>query len=202
MSRREREKEFKKQYIAEAACRLFLDSSYQAVTVEDIAREAEFGKGTLYQFFESKDDILTYILEQSLVKLCDDIKTQCLAGPDPREAFNRLIALEYRYYNDFGRLFLAFKRHKVDGVLNPQLLFRVLPKAEESKQLAAEVLERGIREQFIIPVDSNQLARAVECIVFGFILSGQAIDIARGDPDKDLELIRIVFSNGILLHQE
>ena len=30
--------------------------------MEDIAKEAEFGKGTLYQYFESKEDILVFVL--------------------------------------------------------------------------------------------------------------------------------------------
>ncbi len=199
MSRRDREKEFKKKYIAEAAYRLFASSSYEAVTVEDIAREAEFGKGTLYQFFESKDDLLAYILEEGLDRICSEIASECSAAVDPREALNRLITLQYGFHKDFVHLFLAFKRN-TDDLPNPDIAARVRLMLDRKAALSEQVLERGIRERVIIPADVQKLARATDCIVKGFVISGVEIDGAIDDPNKDLELIRMVLSNGILMN--
>jgi len=57
LSRRDRERERHRQEILEAAERVFVREGYHAATVEAIAREAEFGIGTIYNFFQSKEDL-------------------------------------------------------------------------------------------------------------------------------------------------
>ncbi|MFQ6613261.1 MAG: TetR/AcrR family transcriptional regulator [Fidelibacterota bacterium] len=55
--RQQREKQFRKQTILEAAKRLFARKGYQETSMNDIATEAELGKATLYYYFNCKDDI-------------------------------------------------------------------------------------------------------------------------------------------------
>jgi len=47
--------------IVDAMHRLVAEKGYEAVTVDDIAKECGIGKGTLYHYFKSKDDIFGYI---------------------------------------------------------------------------------------------------------------------------------------------
>ena len=63
LSRRERERLQHKREIMDAALRLFSERGYHNVSMEEIAKEAEFGVGTLYNFFKSKEE-----LYKSLVK--------------------------------------------------------------------------------------------------------------------------------------
>ena len=63
LSRRERERLQHKREIMDAALRLFSEKGYHNVSMEEIAKEAEFGVGTLYNFFKSKEE-----LYKSLVK--------------------------------------------------------------------------------------------------------------------------------------
>lgn len=53
-SRKEREKVQRKEAILDAAMRVFERKGYQATSMGEIAREAEFSKGTLYLYFDSK----------------------------------------------------------------------------------------------------------------------------------------------------
>ncbi len=53
-SRKEREKEQRKEAILDAAMRVFKRKGYQATTMGEVAKEAEFSKGTLYLYFDSK----------------------------------------------------------------------------------------------------------------------------------------------------
>jgi AcrR family transcriptional regulator len=53
-SRKEREKELRKEAILDAAMRVFKRKGYQATSMGEIAKEAEFSKGTLYLYFNSK----------------------------------------------------------------------------------------------------------------------------------------------------
>ena len=53
-SRKERERVQRKEAILDAAMRVFERKGYQATSMGEIAKEAEFSKGTLYLYFDSK----------------------------------------------------------------------------------------------------------------------------------------------------
>lgn len=55
--RRERDKKNRKIEIINAAEELFLSKGYENTSMEEIANEALYSKGTLYNYFESKDDL-------------------------------------------------------------------------------------------------------------------------------------------------
>ncbi len=57
-SRRERKKRETRRRIVEEATRLFSERGFDAPTVDDIAAAADVAKGTIYNYFESKEAIL------------------------------------------------------------------------------------------------------------------------------------------------
>lgn len=50
--------EYKKTRILEAAGKLFMSYGFKRVSMEEIAKNAGVGKGTVYQLFESKQDLM------------------------------------------------------------------------------------------------------------------------------------------------
>ncbi len=56
-TRREREKERRREDILQAAQQVFVRSGYQRATMDEVAQEAELSKGTLYLYFKSKFEI-------------------------------------------------------------------------------------------------------------------------------------------------
>jgi AcrR family transcriptional regulator len=60
--RRQREKERRKTEIIDAAERLFFSRSYENVSMDDIAREVELNKATLYLYFENKETLFATIV--------------------------------------------------------------------------------------------------------------------------------------------
>ncbi|MDA3938959.1 MAG: TetR/AcrR family transcriptional regulator [Spirochaetia bacterium] len=57
--------------ILSAACQLFAESDFHNVSMADVAASAGVGKGTLYNYFQSKDDLYFSILQSRLEKLLD-----------------------------------------------------------------------------------------------------------------------------------
>jgi AcrR family transcriptional regulator len=56
---RERKKARTRQLIADAAARLFAERGYEQVAVSDVAREAEVSEQTVYNYFQTKDQLVT-----------------------------------------------------------------------------------------------------------------------------------------------
>jgi AcrR family transcriptional regulator len=57
--------------VLQAARRIFARLGYSASTVEDIAREADMAKGTIYLYFKSKEEVFTAVLAHDVESLTD-----------------------------------------------------------------------------------------------------------------------------------
>ena len=66
LSRKEREYRRHRQEILQAALKLFSEKGFHNVSMNEIAQKAEFAVGTMYKFFENKEDLYkTLVLEQA-----------------------------------------------------------------------------------------------------------------------------------------
>jgi AcrR family transcriptional regulator len=80
LSRRDREKRTREQEILKAARELFVSKGFRETTLEEIAHHAEFGKGTLYNYFASKEELFFGITEQVIEETLA-IARESVAGP-------------------------------------------------------------------------------------------------------------------------
>jgi AcrR family transcriptional regulator len=66
LSRKEREYRRHRYEILEAALELFSEKGFYNVSMNEIAQKAEFAVGTMYKFFENKEDLYkALVLEQA-----------------------------------------------------------------------------------------------------------------------------------------
>jgi len=95
MSRKERETELRMRIILEAAEKLFLSNGYENTTMDQIANSSEFSKGTLYNYFQSKEDLYLAIG----IKVYDIIieYTKKFTGRE-ESGIKQLMAIGYAYY--------------------------------------------------------------------------------------------------------
>src|SRR6201996_429299 len=62
--------------IAETAARLFAERGYERVTVSEVARAAEVAEQTLYNYFPTKEQLVTDREQQIQDRLCDLIRSR------------------------------------------------------------------------------------------------------------------------------
>ncbi len=72
--RKEREKQQRKNDIIDAAERLFFKHGFENVSMDQIARESELAKGTLYLYFKSREDLHYSIVNRVLEMLSKVLK--------------------------------------------------------------------------------------------------------------------------------
>ncbi len=63
---KEKEKEKRREYIIDAAEKLFLDKGYENVPMSDIAEEVGVNRATLYLYFKNKDTLYFAVLLRGL----------------------------------------------------------------------------------------------------------------------------------------
>lgn len=69
ISKREQKKLLAKQTIMETAIEQFVQQGFQATSIADIMKAAHMGLGTFYNYFDSKDQLLHYLLDNLAVQL-------------------------------------------------------------------------------------------------------------------------------------
>src|SRR5579859_3679446 len=62
--------------IADTAARLFAERGYEHVSVSDVAREAEVAEQTVYNYFPTKEQLVTDREQQVQDRLCDLIRSR------------------------------------------------------------------------------------------------------------------------------
>jgi AcrR family transcriptional regulator len=67
--RKEREKLQRRQEIISAAESVFFSQGYENSTMDDVAKKVELSKGTLYLYFNSKEELLLVIVKKAFIKL-------------------------------------------------------------------------------------------------------------------------------------
>jgi len=69
--KREEKKESTRQAILRAALALFADKGFYTTTTKAISRKAKIAEGTLFNYFETKEDLALYFFEQELSGVSD-----------------------------------------------------------------------------------------------------------------------------------
>jgi AcrR family transcriptional regulator len=73
---RERKKTQTRRLIADTAARLFAEHGYEQVSVSDVAQEAGVAEQTVYNYFRTKEELVTDRDQQIQDKLCDLIRSR------------------------------------------------------------------------------------------------------------------------------
>ena len=119
------------------------------VGVEEIARRAGVGKGTLYRRFPTKEALVQAIVQDRLDEL-EAIAGRCAGMPDAGEAFARFLSEAARMQaSDQG--FLDVVAQRMGGVLTPEqqtwllgILAGPLLRAQASGQVRADLVVEDV----------------------------------------------------------
>jgi len=75
--------------IIEAATKVFAKKGFYQSKISEIAKEAKVADGTIYIYFENKDDILISLFEEQMKAVIDNMKAQISGIDDPAKRLER-----------------------------------------------------------------------------------------------------------------
>lgn len=152
--------------ILDAAATLLLRHGYDQMTIEDIAREAGVGKGTLYLHWKSREALFTALITREKIAMAEDLKQRIANDPE-------------------GSTLRGLLRHSALALMSRPILraallrdthvFGKLIHREQSSALSTDVLAgftaylQALREQGLMRTD---LPLRMELGIFGSIFMG------------------------------
>jgi len=166
-TRRDRQILRKRQEILAAATRVFAEKGYASSTTKDIANEADLGESTLYNYFQSKRDILLAIIEENHVLF--DALFQEMHGVADRASLVMLFVRSMEIFSSrllFIRTILA-EAWVDDEVLNNFVIVRLKQVSQMVEDFIFLQVQAGV---FRPPVDPGLAARLALGMFFSLVL--------------------------------
>jgi AcrR family transcriptional regulator len=90
---------FRTQEILAAARKLLEQQGLESLTMEEIAAAASVAKGTLYLYFQSKDDLIQALLTQVGENILKDLEMALTDPGAPPEKLTRVVTVILGYLN-------------------------------------------------------------------------------------------------------
>jgi AcrR family transcriptional regulator len=107
--------EFRTREILAAARRLMQARGVEAVTMEEIAVAAGVAKGTVYLYFQGKDELIQALISQVGENILADIEAVAAASGSPAEKVRQVASLLLDYLTRERALFPAYARDLLRG---------------------------------------------------------------------------------------
>lgn len=164
------DKEAKKEEILSAAAVVFAEKGFSNTKMEDISKRAEIGKGTLYEYFRSKDDLF-FALYKNLMNSFHTRIYSCLSPEQtPTEALTAMISATLRAFDewhDYGMLLLEFWNEHRRGKF---LKLDFSDVYDKSRGILKNLIEEGVIKGEFAEIDPMVASSTIIAVLDGILL--------------------------------
>jgi AcrR family transcriptional regulator len=144
--------------ILAAARRLMDQNGVDAFTMDEIAQAAGVAKGTLYLYFQSKDELIQALLSQVGEAMVLDLEDIFARPAPPPEKLRQVVNLLLNYVDRESVLFPVYLREMVRSKSGRGTALTTLQELEERiVTLITRIFAEGIAQQQFIPADPRLL---------------------------------------------
>ena len=168
--------------IQEAAEKLFAEKGFHLTTVEEIAREANLAKGTIYLHFANKKDLFLSVIEKKLHVLLEKIKVGITQGKSFSEKIRLAIGVHLKFLENNANFFKITQTfpEQFKKELEEKLLQRVIKINSQYLALVDSLIKQGIEEGEIKNLNPRKLA----VILIGIVHSLTIYWVYGGERDS------------------
>jgi len=151
LPRKEREKLFKRHEIISAAVKLFANKGFEKTTLDEIAASSEFGKGTIYNYFKSKEEIFLAILEEISSNYFELLQEKFESTTTLRELVESVTKGIFEFYAAHPEEFILMHR-----IRNLSISFKPMNKSDALKS-HFELIRQLYRKRIISAIENNEI---------------------------------------------
>lgn len=188
LSRREREKQQRKNDIVEAAEALFSEKGFKATTMQEISERVELSKGTIYLYFKSKEELYLSVCVKGVAEFGEDLETAARAAGGLEDVIRAV--------------YMAYIRHS----LEKPAIFRVLRDTfiEQVRQnLSHETIEEisGYIKGWL-ELESGLLEEGIERGIFRQDLDAYGFSLTAWRMSTGLIELALLKEPGVVEHED
>ena len=199
----------------DAALAVFAEKGFEGATVDEVAERAEFGKGTIYNYFPGgKDELFVTLLEELVIAGLHDVIRQSFRDPGElgtrdgaRAAFHRFIKslIEHHHERDDALLMFMKEGHRI--VFDPERSAALATHFNGLFDALVVPIEAAVASGALRPMPARPVAHLLMGNVRGYLMSEldalcDPSDILEpapyGSPGEAADFITTVLFDGLL----
>jgi AcrR family transcriptional regulator len=168
--RRERERERHRQEILDAARRVLAERGLGGLTVEEVARQAEFAVGSIYRHFRSKEELVEWMVVDLIQPGVEEIEQITARGGPFEDQLRGCVDAVMKMVRE--NLAAVQEFHAAPGpVPGPGTVAgdRLREARRRYFEAVDRLVENGQREGTLPPGDPRPMTLALVGLLFGFI---------------------------------
>jgi AcrR family transcriptional regulator len=145
ISRKEREYLAHREEILSAAQKVFAVKGFFPTTMSDIARQAEFGTGTLYKYFKSKEDLYFTLIDEKVEEINCLVKAKLFQKTSVMKRIEKVLCLQLEFIErnrDFFGTYIS-ERNRFEWRVKDELGKGIHDKMVAYIQILPQVIKRG-----------------------------------------------------------
>ena len=171
--------------ILNVAVRLFATHRFHEARMDDIAAAAGVGKGTLYRYFNDKDELYVALLDRAAVQLSELLMDTTARPGDPPARLEAIVDTILSYFDKQPHVFDLVQH--AEALHRPEQRFPWQTTRSLSIDLTTEILEEGNRTG-VFRIPDVGLATLM-------LLGGLRAIIRFGDKPRPPDLARRLIDN-------
>jgi len=147
--RKEREKEQRREEILNASQQVFFEKGLQNSTMDEIAELAELSKGTLYLYYNSKEDLYLAVMLRGFDLLHEMVAKAEQQTTQPAEAMWMMGKVYYEFFEKHRNFFRMFHFLQYPGLhkqVSPEMMESCNGQTQKTWKLIIDVFQRGVEE--------------------------------------------------------
>lgn len=200
LPRKERERLARREEILAAARTVFAERGFEKATLDEISEVAEFGKGTIYNYFASKEELFASVLQQGIQHFQKFVAGAVQRQDTPRTKIEAYIDAAFEFFEKHRQIFsiLVLERNKLASSMDEALFQKCCQQQEAVIDYLAQLFKEGVRHGTFRKLEPQRLAQAlfgqIHLTIFNAIRDPEGADFK-----KETKFIKGLFFEGLIL---
>ena len=179
--------------IYEGAVAVLAEHGLNGATMDRVAAAAGVAKGSLYNYFRSKDELFTFVHEKTIQPLLDANEEIAAGGLSASEKLSVMVRNWRHYIGEHRATFqMLIKNSNCEGVLKEA----TLKKNQIVVSLIAGIIEEGVGSGEFRPINSRYAGEMFLAASKGMLEAEFAEGVQRSD-EETIDTLAAVFLHGL-----
>lgn len=195
--RKQKELEFRRKHIIQAARTVFSENGFTRTTIEQIATRAEIARATLYKLFPTKEEIYLGVVEDvfaEIYSLAQDAMNQDMPLRQKLEVYVNRLLQHFSEHAGFFKILI----HQVNKMnLGSPGRNRISRIHDGLNDIITDAIRLGIKKREIRSIDPQRAMQVFNHMIYGYEMNNLTIQ-DRPEARKDaVQFIIDILFNGI-----
>jgi AcrR family transcriptional regulator len=161
----------KRQMLVQAAIPIFAKNGFRDTKMSDIAISADVGKGTLYEYFESKDDLFLNAFKLWFNYFSDQMQEIVQKESDPLSQLITFFDQYFQTIEEYSDIYFIYFDFWSELTRNQKLDHEEISTVYESlRDLFSTILEEGVTKGSFSEMECSTVSTALVALADGLLM--------------------------------